>query len=266
MKRDRAPDYAFEHFNIRIMQSDLRFSQDARATRLDVEQPVKLADGSTTCLKTLANGKPLMLVTGSLSCPMTLSSLPLLKTLIKRYADDFAAALIYVREAHPGDNYSQSHNHQDKQHKAREFSQLYQLDLPVIVDSVDGDLHQRLDTKPNSLHIIDPNGEVLFQALWAGDIDAIDTAAEQIAKGKRPGKKMSQHMFVPFIRGAGYMHETLNLAGKRAYHELRRGAPPVWLLSRTAGLFSFMPQRFRGVAAMIAWLVLILIIVFAVWG
>lgn len=186
MKKDRAPDYAFEHFNIRIMQSDLCFSQDTSTPKLDVEQPVKLADGSITCLKAVANGKPLILVTGSLSCPMTLSSLPLLKKLIKRYADDFEAALIYVREAHPGDNYPQSHNHQEKQQKAHDFCQLYQLDLPVIVDSVDGDLHQRLDTKPNSLHIIDLTGEVLFQALWAGDIDEIETATEQIAKVSGP--------------------------------------------------------------------------------
>jgi Iodothyronine deiodinase len=265
MAGDKGP-YRFEHFDIRVMFSDLRFSRAARKRKnLDMGQLVQLSDGRRVTLGALAGDKPLVMVTGSLSCPMTVSALPYLRDLQDNYQLAFNIMLVYVREAHPGERYQQASSMEEKRHHACEFASSYDLSVPVLVDELDGTLHKQLDTKPNSLHIINRQGEILFQALWSGDVEAVKQALSDIASGKTPEQKLSERMLSPFLRGAGYMHQILNKAGKRAYRELLFGAPPVWLLSRTAAALSmFSPER-RGViavgillllVALVAWMLL----------
>lgn len=250
------PDnYRFKHFDIRVMMSDLRFSRAARQRRgLDINRTVSLSDGSSTTLKTLAADKPLVLITGSLSCPMTISSLPLLRELLSNYQSAFSIALVYVREAHPGEHYAQPDTIGQKLANACLFNELYDLQMPIIVDDLPGSLHHALDTKPNSLHIIGTNGDILFQSLWAGDMTAAGRAFEAIVSGKPPASAVSEKMLAPFLRGAGYIHDTLKLAGRQANRELMLGAPPVWLLSRTAATLKPVSRERRG------WLALILIL------
>ncbi|MCX4186512.1 hypothetical protein [Methylophaga sp. OBS4] len=260
--KKKQPSYLFDHFDFGVMMSDLRFSRKARRTdRIDTGKEVRLAGGGTTTLRQLASNLPLMLVTGSLSCPMTVSALPFLRELYAASGQQFAFALVYVREAHPGESYPQAKQQDEKRANAERFRDFYQLDMPVIVDDIDGSLHRTLDTKPNSLHIISADGDILFQSLWSGDFDAVRQALIDIAAGRPPQRTVSQKMLMPFLRGAGYMHQTLNLAGKRAYRELLLGAPPIWLLSRIAGALSMVSQSKRGLVAMAIMIFIALLIV-----
>ncbi len=43
------------------------------------------------------------------------------------------------------------------------------MDWPVLVDDLDGTLHRALDTKQNSVHILEADGTLVFRALFAGD-------------------------------------------------------------------------------------------------
>jgi hypothetical protein len=238
--------YRFDHFDLQVMLSDLRFSKAALAmSRIDMQQQVQLLDGVSVSLKSLSAGKPLVLITASITCPMTISSLSDLTALVD-VEEDFSVVFVYVREAHPGDHFPQAQDIETKRNYAKGFKEQYLIKQPIIVDDLSGGLHQTLDTMPNSLHLVDTEGNILFQSLWSGDLPTIRQAFEQMKKGALKQKTISQKMLMPFLRGAGYMHDVLNQAGKKAYRELMWGAPPVWLLSKTAGILGFIKPAYRG--------------------
>ncbi|MBV1930248.1 MAG: hypothetical protein KUG71_00915 [Porticoccaceae bacterium] len=250
--------YRFEHFSIKVMLGDMRFSRDA----LGPGQPfpdrlVTMSNGASKNLYQLADGKPLLLVTGSITCPMTVSSIDDLNQLQAELADKINVVLVYVREAHPGENFPQPQNLEQKIKNAHQFQNDYDIDFPCIIDELNGPLHHLLDVLPNSAHLISSDGEILTQALWMGDSGWLDSVRRQVTLGsgvadngiKQPAA-VSQQMLMPFLKGAGYIHDTLKKAGDQAYKELVWGAPPVSLLSRTAALFTRLPRHQRGLAAL----------------
>ena len=279
---DQAKDeYRFEHFSIKVMAGDMRFSRDAlRPGQKLPDLPITMSDGSSTSLYQLADGKPLLLVTGSITCPMTVSSIDELNELQEQLADKINVALVYVREAHPGENFPQPHSLAEKAENANKFQGDHGIRFPSIVDDLDGPLHQLLDVLPNSAHLMGSNGEIITQSLWMGDVNWLEDVRELVTSdganqdlsaeqsgGQKPfsNKQVSQRMLMPFLKGAGYMHDTLNKAGSQAYRELVRGAPPVSLLSRTAACFSFLPNEKRGLAAALSLVGLIGVIIGFVW-
>ncbi|MDF1588185.1 MAG: hypothetical protein P1P93_03390 [Gammaproteobacteria bacterium] len=253
-------EYRFEHFDLKIMLSDMRFSKAAMiSTQIDMQRDVQLLDGQRLSLNALSQGKPLILVTASITCPMTISSLADLTALVDATEDAFSVAFVYVREAHPGDHFPQAQDMDTKYNYARAFRDQHQIKQAIIVDDLSGGLHKTLDTLPNSLHMVDSQGMILFQSLWSGDLSAITNALEQVKKGELKQKTISQKMVMPFLHGAGYMHSVLNQAGKSAYRELMWGAPPIWLLSKTAGKLGFIKPWYRG---MVAFLMMIVVLMF----
>lgn len=239
--------YLFDHFSFKIMMGDMRFSRSTyRPAQTIPNIKVTTDKGRITTLYEMAKDKPLLLVTGSITCPMTISCLPLLNDLQANWGDKMTIVLVYVREAHPGEHYPQPHDIDKKRRHAQDLKEKYVLNFPVIVDELNGPLHKILDVKPNSVHLIDAEGNILLQSLWAGDTKTIQNAVEQIANHSPIKHKLSEVMFLPFFRGAGFMHDTLNLAGKRSYQELLYGAPPIWILSRLAALLTFIPRQKRG--------------------
>ena len=245
--------YRFEHFDIRIIADDLRFSGEAlRPGQHLPNVPVSNIEGEQVSLYSLCQEKPLLLMTGSITCPMTISSFPTLKKLQEKLGDKVDFALLYVREAHPAEYYPQPHSIAQKAANATDLKERYNIDCKVIIDDIDGTLHHALDVMPNSAHLIGERGEILFQSLWVSDTPTLERAVTELAEGKPISKKVSERMFTPFLRGAGYMHDTFRLAGDRSYRELAFGAPPIALLAKTASFWSVLPKKYRGLAAVLS--------------
>ncbi len=246
-----APDaYRFDHFSLKVMAGDLRFSRDALRPGDRVPNlPVIDGNGQLVKIHDMCRDQPLLLMTGSITCPMTISALPPLRQVHERLQGKVKFALLYVREAHPAEHYPQTKTLEEKQRNARDLRDIYGVDWPVVIDDLDGSMHHALDVMPNSAHILGRDGVILYRSLWAGDMQALERALEQVAQDQPVKSMASQRMLVPFLRGAGYMHGTLKLAGGRSYRELALGAPPIALLARTAALFTFVPPDRRGMAA-----------------
>ena len=247
----KASNYRFDHFNINIMLGDMRFGKHALTTgqkipNIDVYSS---ASKSIKLLDLVKNKKALLIVTGSITCPMTVSSLPYLNALEAEFGEDISFALLYVREAHPGKRIPQPQELNQKIINANKLAESHSIAWPVISDDIDGTLHNLLDTKPNSVHLINNEGKILFQSLWAGDAYSLKKTLLQVTKESSIKTPISQKMMGPFIRSAGYMDEIPKLARSGAYRELALGAPPVALLSKTAGFFAFLPKSFRGYAS-----------------
>lgn len=240
--------------------SDMRFSKTAlkpgnKIPNIEVYTNLR----KSIYLHDLVTKKALLIITGSLTCPMTISSLPDLNAFEAEFGSDISFALLYVREAHPGEKYTQPQTLEQKIANARILSKSHTVNWPVIVDNINGTLHDSLDTKPNSVHLINKRGQILFQSLWAGDSSPLKAALSQVEKNKSVTKSISQKMMGPFIRSAGYMDEALKVAGRGAYSELALGAPPIALLSKLSSVFQFLPKPIRGYAAMIIMLAAVIV-------
>ena len=178
-----------------------------------------------------------------------------LNRLEQRYGDCVQFVLLQVREAHPGAEVDQPYTLRDKVQHAQLMRKTYDVGWPVLVDDVDGTLHLQLDTEPNSLHIIAPDGEILYRALFAGAV-GVENAIAAVAAGEQPTKKSSQSL-LPILNSVGFMHDTVVRAGAGAYSDMVKAVPPMVVAALGAKLLPFVPKKKRGLALMIVCVVIL---------
>lgn len=242
-------DYRFENFRLGLALHDMHFSQKAlRPGQAFPDFELLTPDGHLIRAKDFVSQRPLLIVTGSLSCPMTASSLPVLRRLYDKYRDDVAFVLLYTREAHPGEYYPQPHTYEQKAEHAQVMRDIHDLPWPVVVDDINGTLHRSLDSKPNTAYLIDMKGDIAFRALWASDESHIREAIQQVIIGERPSLLQSNATMGPLARALGYIPEVLTLAGPQAKRDMIRSVPPMVLMGWFAGRFRSLPKPNRGIA------------------
>jgi len=147
----------------------------ARVQGPDVGEPfprdveVLSGDGEAIPIQSLWADKPLVLEFGSVSCPIFHGNGPSMEEIFRKYdngnAENARIGLLYVREAHPG---WLQHSHRtldDKLENARKLKDKG-LDRAIWVDSVNGELHRKLNPLPNSVYIVDTNGTVVYKSSW----------------------------------------------------------------------------------------------------
>ena len=135
---------------------------------------LRTLSGETVRLSDYLNDKPLVLETGSMTCPMYAQSVPPMMELMEKYPD-LDHVLLYVREAHPGELQSQHKTLDDKIEAARKTKQIYRDGRVVLIDDVNGTAHKYYGSMPNSIYVIAPDGAILFRSIWnnAHEMDAI---------------------------------------------------------------------------------------------
>ena len=121
--------------------------------------------GEPVPLSSFLKDKPLVLETGSMTCPMYAQSVRPMRELMKKYPElDYL--VLYVREAHPGER-TPAHQSLEAKLRAAEVScRRHQDDRPVVVDGIDGEAHKALGSMPNSIFVFAVDGTVLFRSVW----------------------------------------------------------------------------------------------------
>lgn len=241
--------YAYEHVSSDILSEDMQFGDSAPkpGDRLP-EFDLPVVDGGQLRTSDLA-GRPVLLITGSFTCPMTASSNPILKQLHGRFGARIEFVTLYVREAHPGEHRDQARTAEEKNAAARALKERDDLPWRMIVDDPDGSLHRRLDKKPNAAYLADGNGSIVFRSLWAGDDRGLTQALEAVANGERPPEEESTRRLVPMARGVGTMREMTRRAGPRAQQDIWRAAPPMGVMAWLADQYRPLPPAWRTAAA-----------------
>ena len=250
---DPAPngnDYRYTRVTPKVLMSDFRFKKTApRAGDPLPELELVTTHGEPIKTTDLVGSKPLLLITGSVTCPMTVSSIPVLKRLYAEFGEEVAFLTLYVREAHPAEHFPQPETAEQKLAHARALQQQHNIPWTVAADDIDGTLHRSLDAKPNAAYLIGVDGTIAFRALWAGDERALSNALRSVKAGQSPDKSQSGAMLTPMTRGLGYFHDVLTQAGPRAEREMLLAAPPIALAGRMAGLYRSLAPSRRGAAA-----------------
>ena len=138
-------------------------------------------DGKTVKLSAYF-GKPLILETGSLSCPQYVGCIKSMNTFAVEYPD-FEFLVLYVREAHPGDNIAGHHSIDDKRLLAQRTHEEEYENRTIIIDDIEGTAHQIYGSLPNMLYIIGVDGVVLTRSDW-NDTATVRKSLEKLNNGE----------------------------------------------------------------------------------
>jgi len=110
-------------------------------------------------------GKTIVLETGSITCPLYVGKIKSMNAVAANFPD-VQFFVIYIREAHPG---KKIHAHQQLEQKERQAQRLQQSEpenRTILIDTLDGKLHQKLGLLPNMAFIIGADGVVKYRADW----------------------------------------------------------------------------------------------------
>ncbi len=244
--------YRYDRFSPKLLFRDLRFSNAALAPgdSLSAHELPTLDGGSIQIGG--PRDQPLLLVTGSITCPMTDSAMPVIEALYEEFGDRVEFVLLNVREAHPGAHFPQPATDEEKLGHARSLGERHDVPFTIAIDALDGDLHQRLDAKPNAAFLLDATGEVVFRAQWARDDRSIRDALQSVVAGTSPAKRQSRAMLGPVARAMGSVDDVMRTAGPGAGRDLWWSASPMATAGLFARLFRFKRSDHRGIAAVAA--------------
>ena len=163
-------NYRFERFRMTEGLKDMVYAKTVpRPSDKIPDFELQTLDGTTCSSGDLQETGPVLLVFGSLTCPMTESAAPGINELHGRFGDRVRFMLVSVREGHPGASVPQPQTLEEKLKHAELIRDFHGHQFEVAVDDVDGTLHQALSPKPNSAYIIDKDGTILFRAHWASN-------------------------------------------------------------------------------------------------
>ncbi len=244
--------YRYDRFTIRLLLRDMRFRKGAAVPGDPVPAfNLVTTDGEELTNQDVFGNKPVLLIFGSITCPMTASAMPFLARLHAEFGDRVDFIMLNVREAHPGEHFRQPLTVAEKLDHARALKELYGISWTVATDNIEGSLHRALDPKPNSAILANTAGVIIFRSLWASDQKAVRHALESAVAGRTPDKSQSQALFLPVARAMGQVQEVMDRAGPQAVKDLWRAGLPMALAGRVATIFSPLSRDQRGVAAVV---------------
>jgi peroxiredoxin len=188
--------------------------------------------------------KNLVLTFGSATCPFTASSIRLLNDLCDEYeeASDIAFLFVYVREAHPGERLGAHHSEDEKRRAAEFFRNEEEVEMPVLVDELEGRVHRKYGNMPNSTYLIDKSGRVAFRSLWT-KVSQIDEAIQELLETQK--SRGVDHAVVhggesriaPMASAILNSHRALERGGQKAIREFREGLGAPGKLAHSAGRY-----------------------------
>lgn len=187
-------------------------------------------DGKTFRLNDFAGEKNVALVFGSATCPMTAGSIRGLNHLDGDYSDeDVEFLFVYVREAHPGEDLPAHRSMENKAEAAQLFRDEEEVDMPILLDQLDGKVHRQYGGLPNSSYLIDKSSRVAFRALWSRPSVLDEALRELLEYQEKTGKEHKvvrggEDTSMPARYGMLHSHRALERGGRRAVREFKEAA------------------------------------------
>ena len=191
-----------------------------------IDFKAKTLDGRIVALSDFLD-KPIILDTGSITCPMYANAMGQMNALKEQYPE-FHFLLLYVREAHPGGKTNYIKSIDEKFRNAKSTHKLYNEKREILVDSLDGKAHLLYGGMPNMTYVIGTDGIVKFRANWT-TVDALKKVLLNInaieTKDYYPVKKPPVRIVI----------KTLLVGGFRALFEFLVNLPQLMRQHKEAG-------------------------------
>jgi peroxiredoxin len=215
-------------------------------------------DGEKIRLSDYAGKDNVVLTFGSATCPMTAGSIRKLNRLYEDYTDDVEFLFVYVREAHPGDELPAHHSMDDKSEAAELLRDEEELEIPILLDKLDGKVHRHYGGLPNSTYLIDKTGRVAFRAMWTRPRVVEEAIEELLEYQEESGKEHEivrggEDTSMPVRYGILHSHRALERGGPQAVRDFKEATGTVGRLavatSRVAEPLVLNPGRAFAVVA-----------------
>lgn len=205
---------------------------------------LRALSGEKVRLSDFAGEKNVVLTFGSATCPFTAASMRGMNDLYEDYedSDEVQFLLVYVREAHPGEKIPAHQSLNDKREAAELFRDEEDVEMPVLVDDLDGRVHRRYGKMPNPTYLIDKSGRVAFRSLWT-KASVIAEALEELLNAQE--SRGEDHVVVhdgeskamPMTYAILNSHRALERGGVKAIREFREGLGRPGKIAHSAGRY-----------------------------
>lgn len=111
-----------------------------------------------------------------------MGEVPPLTKLWERYqAKGFEFFIVYVREAHPGENFPRHTSFEQKLAHARKLKDLEGVKIPILVDDFQGTVHRAYGLRPNMIYLIEREGTIVYKSDWT-DAFELDGMCESLIR------------------------------------------------------------------------------------
>ncbi|AOW93730.1 hypothetical protein BFN03_16665 [Rhodococcus sp. WMMA185] len=166
-------------------------------------------------------GRYVVLETGCATCPMFGSGITTMNALAYRFPD-VAFLVLYVREAHPGQNCRPHRSLADKTAAATLLRREEREGRRILIDNLDGQVHRAYGGMPNMVYVINPQGDVVFRSVW-NDPEAVDEALRRAMAGGDPNSLESR----PRLARPSVMWRVMRRAGRQAVLDMVVALPKI---------------------------------------
>lgn len=78
----------------------------------------------------------------------------------------FEFFIVYVREAHPGENFPLHRSMEQKMFHAKQLRELENVKIPILVDDLEGSTHKAYGLLANMIYLIDRERIVVYKSDW----------------------------------------------------------------------------------------------------
>ncbi len=266
--------YNYETFRRKFLLKDVpmtKFFGGAEPGEKAPDFQARTIDGDRIRLSDFRGRRNVVLTFGSATCPLTAASIGGLNDLREQYANDEVEFLfVYVREAHPGEALPAHHSMAQKLQAAEQFREIEQVEMPIVLDDLDGHIHRKYGKAPNPSFLIDKTGRVAFRALHTNPKALAEAIEELLSVQKESGRDHAivhggESSGIPAIRAMLHTHRALRRGGNRAIEDFQNEMGMPGRLAVIGGrLMDPIVERPRTVLAMAA--AVAGVVGFGVWG
>jgi thiol-disulfide isomerase/thioredoxin len=264
--RSSRAHYAYDTFTTGLILGDLAFSHTDPGPGDPVPAfDIELLDGGRLTSTTLGP-RPLLLVFGSLTCPVTESSGPVLNRLHARFGNRVRFVMVNTREAHPGQLIPQPRSLDEKRAHAASLRAHHRFPFEVAVDGIDGAFHRAMSPKPNSAYLIGPDGVIAYRAHWANDGAGLARAITGLLASGKAYRGRSSAMFGPLLRAIGHLPGIVRRGGSKVARDVWAAVPPFAVMALLTRPLAFLPADTRGPVALALATTLIGLAAYLAWA
>lgn len=158
---------------------------------------------------------------------MTIGSVEPLKGFHSRWNGVIQVLEVMVREAHPGSAYPAHHSYEQKMNEARAYKESEGIPWPVLVDDLEGTVHQVYGGLSDPSYLIDREGRVAFCIEWT-HIPSLHRAVELLLARDgtgvvKCGIDRRPHMMASMVNG----WPALERGYPESFIDMERAAPGV---------------------------------------
>lgn len=221
--------YNYETFRRNLLIKDMISTKFFRAPRPGDKAPDfdgRTVDGDRIRLSDYAGEKNVVLTFGSATCPFTAATIRGLNDLYEDFFDEVEFFFVYVREAHPGEELGPHKTISDKLRAAEMFRDAEEVEMPIIVDDLNGRIHRKYGKAPNPTYLIDRSGRIAFRMLNTNPAVLAEAIEELLERQEDRGTDHvvvhgGEYHGIPKASALLHTHRALKRGGRRSIEDFK---------------------------------------------